>query len=110
VRRSAYNILRTRVGDAQGGWTITTHVDAVVYGEFDYNMPDTEFICSETEDLRLDDVIDAGGRWYIVRERFGVDGSGQTKWRIELADRPQVAPSTTVAATTTLAGTTTAGI
>lgn len=104
-----FSVHRTRFTDGAGGWTIGPSVDAMVYGQFRYQMPDTEFFCSADEDLRIEDVLDIDGRYYIVREALSAHNAPIRKWRIELTDRPQFAPATTtVPGTTTVQGTTTA--
>lgn len=110
MRFSPYNIHRTRTDDGQGGWTISAAVDAYCFGQFHYGMPDTEFFCGADEDLRIDDVLNIEGRYYIVRELLSAHNAPIVKWRIELTDRPQLAPATTTAPNTTTApATTTAG-
>lgn len=111
MRFCPYNIYRTRVGDGQGGWTIGATLAGYVFGQFHYSMPDTEFFCGPNEDLELGDFIDIEGRYYIVREKLSAGNAPMTKWRIELADRPQIAPATTtIDATTTRQATTTVGL
>lgn len=104
MRFSPFNIHRTRTSDLQGGWTISTRVDAYCFGQFHYSMPDTEFFVGADEDLRLDDVLDIDNRYYIVRECLSANNAPVRKFRIELTDRPQFAPTTPAGWTSTTMG------
>jgi hypothetical protein len=90
----AYNVYRARTADGEGGWVNDfSAVAGTVYGTLRVDPLRSEFLCGAEEDLRLEDVVEVGGRHYRVLGRLSIPGAPVQSWEVENTDRPRVTPS-----------------
>jgi len=105
MRSSPFCLYRpARVSDNQGGWTASWTGPGTVYGWVEIRGFETVFLARAEEDILLEDVLGLEGRFWRVLQRSMHSGGPVVGWKIEMCDRPQVAPPmSTWAATTTTA-------
>jgi hypothetical protein len=99
MRFSACTLYRpARTADGQGGWRATCEDGVTLFGVARVDLNRTTFLCRAEEDVRLEDVIEIGGRHYRVVDHVTVAGQPLQAWELELTEKPAVAPATTTAA------------
>ena len=102
MRANPYRRYRPlRVSDAQGGWTASWTGPVTVYGWVEIQGFETAFMARAEEEIALEDVLGLEGRFWRVLQRTLHEGGPVAGWKIEMCDRPQLAPPTTAAGTTT---------